>query len=675
MKGPKLDFQYKLPKVLKFLLLLITLSSFANTCLGQYNVSNDSLIQLLEVEPDSQKVTILLTLAQRLLYKETSSSKAYAQQSSELAFKINDTIAAADAIYQEGITYAISGDTPSALAQFIKAYGLYKRQKFPEGMGKAQVGIGNIHQMNNELEEAIIHHKIGLSHYITTKDSVNVAYGLNNIGLSFKDNMQYDSAIYYFKKRLDLTRAIKAQSGIASSLNNLANTYKDKKEFKNAEKYLLEALAMRIEMGNPKYIGLVQGNLGEVYFEMGQMGKSAQYFEQCIANRKLAKDLRGVSLNSSRLAKTYREMGLYDRSINAAQTGREIAQQLGHLDYEMMALEQLKETLQKAGNYKEALVINEAYHSLQDTLLNKAKVKELAALETKFDVTLKEEKLAIQDTQIDLLEKKNHADQKAKWMLIATGLLLTTLLIVLYNRYQLKQKTTLELTQKNEAINQMNNEINVINKELEKKMLRAQMDPHFIFNSLNSIQHFITTNEKKLAIKYLSKFSKLIRKVLDNSINDRVSLNEELSLLEDYMELEELRLNHSFEFELNISKEVDVYNIEVPFLIIQPYVENAIKHGLKNKPSHGKLNIKIIDEGEFLKCTIEDNGIGRDAAKKFAENRVGHKSHGMNVTQKRLDLLNKSNTLKTKVSVEDLVDSRGVPMGTKVELVIPHELN
>lgn len=195
--------------------------------------------------------------------------------------------------------------------------------------------------------------------------------------------------------------------------------------------------------------------------------------------------------------------------------------------------------------------------------------------------------------------------------------------------------------------------------------LRAQLNPHFIFNSLNSIQHLITKGDKENALRYLTKFSRLLRQILENSIEVNVPLNREVELLTMYLELESLRFNKEFNYKITIDNELDEHNLEVPLFLIQPFVENAIIHGLLPKQVGNKsLDISFHSIDDMIKCTITDSGIGRGAAKKQNEQK-NHVSRGISVSEKRLEILNKGKDKKTTVNYHDL------PEGTQVELFIP----
>jgi ligand-binding sensor domain-containing protein len=211
----------------------------------------------------------------------------------------------------------------------------------------------------------------------------------------------------------------------------------------------------------------------------------------------------------------------------------------------------------------------------------------------------------------------------------------------------------------------------------ELKALRAQMNPHFIFNSLNSIQHFIVKNNDEHAIKYLNKFARLIRMILDNSESSTVTIKEEIDALKIYIELEIMRFENKFSFQMEIDSNIDIELEEIPSMLIQPYVENAILHGLTSRTDNaGVLKIQIKkqrdDNTELIICTIEDNGIGRE---KSAESKTlsgkMHRSLGMKVTADRLSLLNDINESAMSVNITDLKNDNGTAAGTKVEIYIP----
>ena len=213
------------------------------------------------------------------------------------------------------------------------------------------------------------------------------------------------------------------------------------------------------------------------------------------------------------------------------------------------------------------------------------------------------------------------------------------------------------------------------NKQLaqaETKALRAQMNPHFIFNSLNSINSFVIDQKHEMASDYLIKFSKLIRLILDNSRSETISLEKELETLRLYVLLESARFDNKFTCVFHIFEDVNINSIMIPPMLLQPFVENAIWHGLMQKEGEGTITIDIkkTDE-EYLNISIIDDGIGREKAAELKSKSATHKSHGLKVTSQRIDMINKLNSTGAQVNIFDLKDDQGNATGTKVELIIP----
>ncbi|MBS1750908.1 MAG: histidine kinase, partial [Bacteroidetes bacterium] len=205
--------------------------------------------------------------------------------------------------------------------------------------------------------------------------------------------------------------------------------------------------------------------------------------------------------------------------------------------------------------------------------------------------------------------------------------------------------------------------------ELEMQALRAQMNPHFIFNCLNSINRFIMNSDAAKAADHLTKFAKLIRIVLEQSGKPFVLFEDELKCLRLYMDLEALRFENPFQYEIHYNG-TDISSVMIPTLIIQPFVENAIWHGLRGKEEEGKIDISINREKNVLHCRICDNGIGRAAAAK-EKNNVEKKSFGIDLTQNRLRLINFNDQNEPAITFSDLVNENGQCAGTRVDISIP----
>ncbi len=221
---------------------------------------------------------------------------------------------------------------------------------------------------------------------------------------------------------------------------------------------------------------------------------------------------------------------------------------------------------------------------------------------------------------------------------------------------------------------QAKSEINRKIATIELQALRAQMNPHFMFNTMSSIQHYITTNETESALRYLSKFSKLMRKILDNSKTPTISVKDEIETLELYLTLESLRFRDKLNYTVEVDKSIDHNYDEIPAMLIQPYIENAIVHGINHKKTAGTISISLTRENQFIKCTITDDGIGRKAAEKINHSKnKKHTSAGMSITKERLAILNEAQGSSLNVDIKDLFDLNGNGCGTQVEIYIPCE--
>ncbi len=244
------------------------------------------------------------------------------------------------------------------------------------------------------------------------------------------------------------------------------------------------------------------------------------------------------------------------------------------------------------------------------------------------------------------------------------GMVILALVALVYGIYRLR----IRQIRKEEVLK---SEFNQRIAKTEMAALRAQMNPHFVFNCLSSINRFIMVNQPEEASAYLTKFSRLIRLILDNSRTETVVLSKELDALKLYIEMEQMRFADRFEYKIDVDKRLQVEHLEIPPLLIQPYVENAIWHGLMHKKEACMLTIKVYPDGKHLCIEIEDNGVGRAMAMELkSRSATLQKSHGMKVTSERLDVINRLYGTHATVETTDLVDNAGHAAGTRIKLIL-----
>jgi Histidine kinase/Y_Y_Y domain len=229
---------------------------------------------------------------------------------------------------------------------------------------------------------------------------------------------------------------------------------------------------------------------------------------------------------------------------------------------------------------------------------------------------------------------------------------------------------------RNKKYNRKLKETNALQKQfaaMEQQALQAQMNPHFIFNCLNGIQQYILTGNKEKANEYLTCFARLIRQTLDNSGQKTISVSQEAQYLTEYLEMEKMRSGNTFTYNISIDNNTDAAGTEIPAMLLQPYVENALRHGLRYKINGtGRVEINFSTKAHSLLCTVKDNGAGRKYAVEMkSKQHVEYQSKGMSLTARRIDLLNKINDAKMSVTINDLYNTDGTSAGTEVIIQIP----
>ena len=333
--------------------------------------------------------------------------------------------------------------------------------------------------------------------------------------------------------------------------------------------------------------------------------------------------------------------------------GLQLAQQLNLTGYIYDGNIWLHDLWTARGNYKKAL---EYYKKAQTT---RKKIINRRNLQFLYDV-IKSAESETRDLQMQMLARENEIVnlrlRRNQTTLLMGALLVVLVGLILYIAYRQKQ-------------------INIEKKvmALEQGRLRSQMNPHFLFNSLNSIKHYIINNEQKNAVHYLNKFSKLIRKILESSSMKESSLKDELETVELYMNIENIRFDEQIDYQVDIAPEINPQNVKIPSLILQPFLENALWHGLSSKEGKKEIRLEVRQNKKgHINITIRDNGIGREASEKLREGKVlKRKSLGISITRERLANFSRMYRDSFDLSIQDLYKGDGSVAGTEVILKIP----
>lgn len=631
----------------------------------------DSLRNELRASNDTIKVSILLDLANLLKFDQPQEAVNYAMEALNEAQSVDFQQGIAKSYNILGIINAIRNNNHIALAYFLKSLKINNQSGNNEDIAYTLNNIANIYHLEKDATNALLFYKKALKIKASLADKMNEVSGLNSLGLAYTDYKMYEEATQCFNKIVELAQAEQKEDWIAKAYNQLGRNANMKGDYVNALKFYTKAVGLNKKLNRRKAEAIALSNLGEVYSNLKDYDMAIYYYKKSLVIRKTIGYNYGAAITMLKIAETYQLQSQYILSNVFAQQSLEIARKLGVKEFARDALIVISYNYARLKDFNAAYATQLNYDAINDSLFKEEKIKQLAEMQSRFDLETKVQQITSQQRQIAVLKEKELTDRNLKYALMIGALLLLLLLGFIYSRYRLKNKSEKTLQLKNREVEAKNEEIATINGELEKRMLRAQMDPHFIFNSLNSIQHFITINDKDSALPYLSKFSKLIGQVLENSVNQQVPVADEIKLLEYYVQLEALRFHDKFDYTISVGDNLDIYEHEVPFLLIQPYVENSIVHGIRHLENRGKLSVELTKCDEYIRCVVEDNGIGRKLARAKKAKRAAHISHGMPITAQRLLLLNRDRKLKTLVSVTDLYDSLDNPLGTRVQIEIP----
>jgi hypothetical protein len=451
-------------------------------------------------------------------------------------------------------------------------------------------------------------------------------------------------------------------SGYIQASNNLGNYYEVVSDSVQAFQYFDSSLNVAVNTGNTQEIANYYDNGNNYLSNRGIVAHQITFNEKALESNSITSNPTVYNSANLNLGKLNMSQNKPEQAITFLNNSIQVSDQTGEVEVQQEALEVITEAYKVNGEYDKALESYTRLISLQDSIQKEKNKQTLLASNLATRLEEKDEKIGLlqendklKDDKLSMLAQQQSSDQSFNNIVIFSLLALLFILSVA-----------------SVIIWRANKERKQSNMLLELKSLRTQMNPHFIFNSLNSVNSFISKNDDRSANKYLSRFSKLMRMVLENSKYDFVTLASELQVLEIYIDLEHLRFQDKFEYTFEKDEFLDTEEIEIPPMLIQPYIENAVWHGLRYKDEKGKLTVSVAKVGTSLKWVIEDNGIGRkESAKLKTENQKKSKSTGMKNIESRLNILNQMNATDMRIKVIDLYDAGQTAAGTRVEIEIP----
>ena len=549
-----------------------------------------------------------------------------------------------------------------------------KKHNYLKGIGQSYGTLAGVYNYQGKTEKSITYLIKSAKIYESINDQKLAAVANVNISYSLYEQSQYNEAKQY---------ALKAHNYVLKSndVEYLILTHtlfgiigvKTKNSYEYVSENLKQAKDFSLIQKDTIWLASVLNLQAEAYIEYDK-----SYVDAIILLNKASQIIRKkepnnhfhLGFNNLNLGKAYYKMKNYRAALQYNDTSLTHYNALNYLKGLRFTYENRKDILASLGRYKESNEAFELFNQYKDSVFKKDQAFQLNRIRTEYEteqITTQKERV---EAKLKLTETINQQNKSYFIGSTIIGLLIFLSSVFYFKRLKSKKKAeliTIELkeTQKRLAIEKQY-------RDSELKALKAQMNPHFIFNALNSIQDYIVLNQKNLASDYLGKFADLIRNYLHFSDTGFISIQDEVHNLNLYLELEKLRFEEELEYTFQVDDAANSDDIYIPTMLIQPYVENALKHGLLHKKDNRRLQISICKPSDnIIECVIEDNGIGRVKSKKINKKRITqHKSFALKATTERLDLLNYGREKKIGVEIIDLLENNEA-IGTKVLLKIP----
>lgn len=556
--------------------------------------------------------------------------------------------------------YQLLGDIYTYWKQYDLAVSNYRLSIQNTTNHAVKIKLAKAYQLNKNYQESLATYNAINKNELSNWQLITVFEGIGDVHQNTKS---FEASLQAYGEGLKVAEKHLITPKVTDLNSKIAQVYDAKGEFDKAKGYFNESLKLAKTQNKKRgleekiKVADFQNNLSDYSSEI-QLRKEALKAINEIEDDSVFENESALTPqqqnykigNAYALQKDYEQAITYlKRSINEADGKEDLLVQKD-------ATRKLSEVLRDAGEFDKALLAYQNYVDLVDKVYSKKEKDITQAIQFSKDIAAKQNRILSLESDRALSESKYQlsTEQAKRQKLIIYSLIAGVLLLLILAFLMFK------------SIKQQR----LANNLLALKTLRTQMNPHFIFNALNSVNSFIASNDERTANRYLTDFSLLMRAVLENSENDFIPLEKEIELLELYTKLEHFRFKNKFDYNLTVDKNVVVNDFVIPPMLLQPYVENAVWHGLRYKKTKGHLNITIVQTAsDEIKITISDDGIGRENSKALkTEHQQKQNSKGLGNIKKRVLILNSMYKDKVDVFIDDL--QKGVDPGTKVEVTL-----
>jgi hypothetical protein len=576
-----------------------------------------------------------------------------------------------------GNAYYYHQDFKNALVSYLSAQTILEEGSHYDELGELCLMLGYINFFIMRSDIAVSYYHKAWDYFKAAGNDSSEADVLYALNMTYWRDGPVDSAIVAGERLLDYARDHHNRLFEAAALVNLGMTYTDE----NALKYNDLALEIARERNNQQMEAIIYNNIASVYdvsdplhgiqFNLAQ---AREYYLSGLEKAHQAKyyslmalilhGLANIDIMEEKYEQAKANLDECGKCLDSAALSQGSASPFGFIAFgkifesfiNLRTKNQLYATrfelAKKTGQLGDAIKYQQLYFESKDTLRAVQQGRQLELLMAEAEAERTDQKIQALAQENELNRLKINQNRLVFAGIAAMVVIISLFLLIYFQRKRLKaeQKSILN----------------------EQRLLRAQMNPHFLFNSLASIQNYIINEDTDKASIYLSRFSQLVRNILDNSVEEYVSLEKEVETIRNYLELQKARYAGKFDFNIDIGPDIDIETVMVPPMLAQPFIENAIEHGIKHKEGRGNISICFKLEEGIIRFEVEDDGVGREKAREIeASKGTRHRSMATSITTDRLAAINKKLKKKIGMEITDLRDKTGAGTGTKVSFGIP----
>jgi tetratricopeptide (TPR) repeat protein len=625
-------------------------------------------------ERDTVRFDVLINLVKAIRIEFPDSAISYCNDARILAIELEDKTREIQSWTVLGTALFYKGQYDRAEEAHLKAIGLSIRYGIDAFHPNALASLALVLQNQGRYSEALEAYFEALEREEKRSNQKEVIKVLLNLAILYRNLGDYDNTIRYAERAYGIIKSSSKSTDqqMASATTTIGLTYLDLDQYDSALLYLKESYKANRRMRNVTYTANSESNISFCYQQLNRFDSAGKYVERAflavpqISNHLVLSTIY-INMGSVRL-----KQNRIDDALMYTQQGVLLASQVKAPAEKLQGYLTLASIYKRKGNFSLAYEFTSRAYQLNDSLKISDAQREAANIQRDYEIQKKQQRIDLLGQQAGLNEKQLKSEQRVSYYLsISVGLLVLTVVLAYYG-LRVKVRSHKRLQAKSNEIAQKNDLLESANRGLQDQALRTQMKPHFIFNALNSIQYLILQKENEKAFEYLSKFSQLLRSALEFSDQNFIELEKELMWLDLYVKLESLRFNHEFDFSIAYQTPKEEFrNLQLPPFLIQPFIENAIAHGLMPKTSDRMLRILLSRSNGTMTIQIADNGIGRSKA---AEKKLGkekRRSFGVELVNKRLEILKNVSGKNYECKIEDGKDEQGSVQGTLVTLILP----